>query len=137
MFSLIGEPSVWLLTVCEFSCSSVHKYKCVCFYVIFIKTGGNWCQPVLRDHVCKDMVPVIEARITHIPTASGSDWCDLPNIMVRLSDGTFTKKLYSCCHYSRCTHSLFCYHAVQHTVQTGVIVTSSTEHIIVHSFYCG
>jgi len=65
----------------------------VCFYVIFIKTRGNWCQPVLQDHVCKDVVPIIEARISHIPTFSASDWCDLPNIVVRLSDGIFTKKL--------------------------------------------
>ena len=63
------------------------------FYVILIKNrGANWCQLVLRDHICKDMVPLIEVRITRIPTASGSDWCDLPNIVVRLSDGTFTKK---------------------------------------------
>jgi len=42
--------------------------------------------------MCKDMVPLIKDGITHIPKASGSDWCDLPNIMVRLSAGTFTKK---------------------------------------------
>jgi len=59
----------------------------VCFYVIFIKTWGNRCQPVLQDHVCKDTVPIIEAEITHIPSHGGSDWCDLPNIVVRLSDG--------------------------------------------------
>ncbi|GFG29057.1 hypothetical protein Cfor_02087 [Coptotermes formosanus] len=54
---------------------------------------GNQYQPVLQDHICKDMAPLIEARIAHIHTARGSDWRDLPNIMVRLSDGTFTKKL--------------------------------------------
>ncbi|KZC09572.1 PREDICTED: DNA (cytosine-5)-methyltransferase PliMCI-like [Dufourea novaeangliae] len=48
---------------------------------------------ILRDHICKDMAPLVEARIAHIPTASGSDWRDLPNIAVRLSDGTFSKKL--------------------------------------------
>ncbi|KOX77963.1 DNA (cytosine-5)-methyltransferase PliMCI [Melipona quadrifasciata] len=48
---------------------------------------------ILRDHICKDMAPLIEARIAHIPTASGSDWRDLPNIIVRLSDGTYSKKL--------------------------------------------
>ncbi|OAD61349.1 DNA (cytosine-5)-methyltransferase PliMCI [Eufriesea mexicana] len=48
---------------------------------------------ILRDHVCKDMAPLVEARIAHIPTASGSDWRDLPNIAVRLSDGTYSKKL--------------------------------------------
>lgn len=29
----------------------------------------------------------------HIPLFPGSDWRDLPNIEVRLSDGTLTKKL--------------------------------------------
>ncbi|XP_066590215.1 DNA (cytosine-5)-methyltransferase 1-like isoform X2 [Prorops nasuta] len=48
---------------------------------------------MLKDHICKDMAPLVEARIAHIPTASGSDWRDLPNIVVRLSDGTFSKKL--------------------------------------------
>lgn len=48
---------------------------------------------ILRDHICKDMAPLVEARIAHIPTASGSDWRDLPNIAVRLSDGTYSKKL--------------------------------------------
>lgn len=49
---------------------------------------------VLRDHVCKEMAPLVEARMRHIPLAPGSDWRDLPNMVVRLSDGiTFTKKL--------------------------------------------
>ncbi|XP_076753512.1 DNA (cytosine-5)-methyltransferase PliMCI [Xylocopa sonorina] len=48
---------------------------------------------ILRDHICKDMAPLVEARIAHIPTASGSDWRDLPNIAVRLSDGTYSKVL--------------------------------------------
>ncbi|XP_017882042.1 DNA (cytosine-5)-methyltransferase PliMCI-like [Ceratina calcarata] len=48
---------------------------------------------VLRDHICKDMAPLVEARIAHIPTACGSDWRDLPNIAIRLSDGTYSKKL--------------------------------------------
>lgn len=39
------------------------------------------------------MTPLVETRIAHIPVASGSDWRDLPNIVVRLSDGTCTKKL--------------------------------------------
>ncbi|XP_023289399.1 DNA (cytosine-5)-methyltransferase 1 [Orussus abietinus] len=57
------------------------------------KMRGNECHPKLRDHVCKEMAPLVEARMAHIPTASGSDWRDLPNIVVRLSDGTFSKKL--------------------------------------------
>ncbi|XP_046403240.1 DNA (cytosine-5)-methyltransferase PliMCI-like isoform X2 [Ischnura elegans] len=54
---------------------------------------GNQDFPVLRDHICKEMAPLVEARMAHIPTASGSDWRDLPNIVVRLSDGSYTKKL--------------------------------------------
>uniref|UniRef100_A0A1B6C2M8 DNA (cytosine-5)-methyltransferase n=1 Tax=Clastoptera arizonana TaxID=38151 RepID=A0A1B6C2M8_9HEMI len=50
-------------------------------------------QAPLRDHICKEMAPIVEARMAQIPTSSGSDWRDLPNIVVQLSDGTFTKKL--------------------------------------------
>lgn len=32
-----------------------------------------------------------------IPTTSGSDWRDLPNVVMKLSDGTYTDKLvYKC-----------------------------------------
>lgn len=55
---------------------------------------GKQYQPVLKDHICKEMAPLVEARMAHIPIASGSDWRDLPNIAVRLSDGTYSKKLY-------------------------------------------
>ncbi|KAL1124037.1 hypothetical protein AAG570_001807 [Ranatra chinensis] len=54
---------------------------------------GDQYQAVLRDHICKEMAPIVEARMAHVPTATGSDWRDLPNIVVRLTDGTFTKKL--------------------------------------------
>ncbi|KAL1478241.1 hypothetical protein MTO96_016426 [Rhipicephalus appendiculatus] len=55
-----------------------------------LRAGGA----VLRDHVCKEMAPLVEARMRHIPLGPGSDWRDLPNIVVRLSDGvTYTKKL--------------------------------------------
>ncbi|XP_074058265.1 DNA (cytosine-5)-methyltransferase 1-like [Macrotis lagotis] len=50
-------------------------------------------QRVLRDHVCKDMNALVMARIKLIPLAPGSDWRDLPNIQVHISDGTVTKKL--------------------------------------------
>lgn len=39
------------------------------------------------------MSALVEARMRHIPLAPGSDWRDLPNIEVRLRDGTTTKKL--------------------------------------------
>nr|CAD7438851.1 unnamed protein product [Timema bartmani] len=57
------------------------------------KMRGRQDQPVLRDHICKDMASIVEARIASIPTASGSDWRDLPNVVVRLSDGSYTNKL--------------------------------------------
>ncbi|KAG6440695.1 hypothetical protein O3G_MSEX001376 [Manduca sexta] len=47
----------------------------------------------LRDHICKNMAPLIQARISRIPTTPGSDWRDLPNISVALSDGTKCKVL--------------------------------------------
>ncbi|XP_039753119.1 DNA (cytosine-5)-methyltransferase PliMCI-like isoform X2 [Pararge aegeria] len=47
----------------------------------------------LRDHICKNMAPLIQARITRIPNTPGSDWRDLPNISVMLSDGTKCKVL--------------------------------------------
>ncbi len=48
---------------------------------------------VIRDHVCKDMKPLVLERIRYIPRTPGSDWRDLPNIQVQLSDGTKTKRL--------------------------------------------
>ena len=54
---------------------------------------GTQYQPVLRDHICKEMNPLVAVRMRYIPTAPGSDWRDLPNTIVRLSDGTYTKKL--------------------------------------------
>jgi len=54
---------------------------------------GSQYQPVLRDHICKEMNPLVAVRMRYIPTAPGSDWRDLPNSIVRLSDGTYTKKL--------------------------------------------
>jgi DNA (cytosine-5)-methyltransferase 1 len=39
------------------------------------------------------MSPLVEARMELIPTEPGSDWRDLPNIVVKLNDGTYTDKL--------------------------------------------
>ncbi|KAK3742012.1 hypothetical protein QZH41_019860, partial [Actinostola sp. cb2023] len=61
------------------------------FKVIIIR--GNQHQPVLRDHICKEMSVLVAARMRHIPLAPGSDWRDLPNIEVRLPDSA-SKKLY-------------------------------------------
>ncbi|RZF31854.1 hypothetical protein LSTR_LSTR009501 [Laodelphax striatellus] len=54
---------------------------------------GDQYQPVLTDHICKEMSPLVVARMAQIPTKPGSDWRDLPNIEVKLSNGTMTKKL--------------------------------------------
>jgi len=64
------------------------------FGVFVCQIRGNQYQPILRDHICKEMGPLVNARMQHIPLAPGSDWRDLPNIEVRLSDGTKSKKLY-------------------------------------------
>ncbi len=47
----------------------------------------------LIDHITKVMSPLVEARMALIPTLPGSDWRDLPNTVVKLSDGTYTEKL--------------------------------------------
>nr|AKR53930.1 DNA (cytosine-5) methyltransferase 1 [Latrunculia apicalis] len=61
---------------------------------------GKQLQPILSDHICKEMNPLVAARMRHIPIAPGADWRDLPNIEVRLSDGSYAKKL----HYTHKDH---------------------------------
>ncbi|KAL1455285.1 hypothetical protein WDU94_009390 [Cyamophila willieti] len=48
---------------------------------------------VISDHICKDMALLVQTRIKYIPTEEGSDWRDLPNIEIKLDDGTVTNKL--------------------------------------------
>lgn len=48
---------------------------------------------LLSDHVCKEMSSLVNARMSMIPTTPGADWRDLPNVVMLLSDGTFTEKL--------------------------------------------
>lgn len=50
-------------------------------------------EDILKDHVCKLLQPLSIARISYIPRVPGADWRDLPNIVVQLSDGSYTKKL--------------------------------------------
>ena len=50
-------------------------------------------EPLLLDHICKDLGALVEARMAHIPISAGSDWRDLPNIEIKLSDGVTTNKL--------------------------------------------
>ncbi|KAK6619871.1 hypothetical protein RUM44_006271 [Polyplax serrata] len=47
----------------------------------------------IQDHITKEISPINEARIKHIPAAKGCDWRDLPNIQVLLRDGTLTNLL--------------------------------------------
>ncbi|KAJ8970400.1 hypothetical protein NQ317_001491 [Molorchus minor] len=54
---------------------------------------GNDENSMVKDHVCKEMSAIVEARITQIPTYPGADWRDLPNIAVKLNDGTMTSIL--------------------------------------------
>lgn len=54
---------------------------------------GQQLQPILYDHICKEMNPLVAARMRHIPVAPGADWRDLPNIELRLSDGAWSRKL--------------------------------------------
>lgn len=54
---------------------------------------GKQLQPILCDHICKEMNPLVAGRMRNIPVIPGADWRDLPNKEVRLSDGTFAKKL--------------------------------------------
>lgn len=48
---------------------------------------------LVKDHICKKMAPLVEVRMSHIPLSDGSDWRDLPNIVVRLEGGTYASKL--------------------------------------------
>ena len=58
-----------------------------------IQIRGKQLQPILCDHICKEMNPLVAARMRLIPIGPGADWRDLPNIEVRLSDGSYAKKL--------------------------------------------
>ncbi|XP_049797488.1 DNA (cytosine-5)-methyltransferase 1-like [Schistocerca nitens] len=48
---------------------------------------------MLRDHICKKLNPLNEARVANIPKNAGADWRDLPNISMRLCDGSYLKEL--------------------------------------------
>ncbi|XP_028404799.1 DNA (cytosine-5)-methyltransferase 1-like isoform X2 [Dendronephthya gigantea] len=57
------------------------------------KIRGDEEKTVLRDHVCKEMAPLVLARIRYIPQEPGSDWRDLPNVVTKLPDGKTAQKL--------------------------------------------
>ncbi|XP_060841816.1 DNA (cytosine-5)-methyltransferase 1-like [Rhopalosiphum padi] len=55
--------------------------------------NNRYEESILSDHICKDMSPLVQARIELIPVGEGSDWRDLPNSKVKLPDGSYTNKL--------------------------------------------
>lgn len=63
-----------------------------CHYQKIMRVGGE-DEGVVRDHVCKEMSAIVEGRISQIPTYPGADWRDLPNISIKLNDGTKTSVL--------------------------------------------
>jgi len=58
-----------------------------------LQIRGKQLQPILCDHICKEMNPLVAGRMRYIPVRPGADWRDLPNIETRLSDGSYAKKL--------------------------------------------
>lgn len=63
------------------------------FYYLKMRGDKSKSEDILKDHVCKLIQPLNIARISYIPRVPGADWRDLPNIVVQLSDGSYTKKL--------------------------------------------
>ena len=48
----------------------------------------------LYDHITKKLAPLIVKRFEYISSTPGSDWRDLPNKVVELSDRKMSKKLH-------------------------------------------
>ena len=48
---------------------------------------------VTFDHVTRKVPDLTQARMALIPHRPGSDWRDLPNIVTKLSDGSYSQKL--------------------------------------------
>ena len=48
---------------------------------------------VIKDHICKPLSALNEKRVMYIPTTPGSDWRDLPNKKVKLSNGEWAQEL--------------------------------------------
>lgn len=70
--------------------------------VIMTEFQRRFARPTLVNHVSKEMTPLAQARVASIPTTPGSDWRDLPNETVRLSDGTLGHRLV----YTHMDHSM-------------------------------
>lgn len=81
-FQKLVKDILILLTIVGFSIGCVDN-----------QIRGKQLQPILCDHICKEMNPLVAGRMRHIPVRPGADWRDLPNIEIRLSDGSYAKKL--------------------------------------------
>lgn len=77
-----------LSPICDIPNESVSHSKKT-YYQKFLMGSSS----KIHDHISKEMSPINEARIKHIPAAKGCDWRDLPNIQVRLRDGSLTNLL--------------------------------------------
>ncbi|XP_014236147.1 DNA (cytosine-5)-methyltransferase 1-like [Trichogramma pretiosum] len=69
----------------EYMCESKSSYQKM--------MRQNMKDPIIYDHECNELEPIVDARISHVPKSSGADWRNLPNIEVKLKDGTRTSKL--------------------------------------------
>ena len=70
-----------------------NSYSSGQFFAVSLQLRGEKEQPILYDHICKEMNPLVAARMRYIPIGPGADWRDLPNIEIRLSDGSKAAKL--------------------------------------------
>ncbi|RWS05273.1 DNA (cytosine-5)-methyltransferase 1-like protein [Dinothrombium tinctorium] len=68
-----------------------YRSKPMCHYqrIMRYKDDQN-----VRNHICKQISALTQARINEIPRCPGADWRDLPNIRIRLHDGTIINKLH-------------------------------------------
>lgn len=71
-----------------------YKTKPITHMQRLLRYPNGWCsKPVLIDHICKNMPPLVQARMKLMPLRVGSDWRDLPNIEIQLCNGIKTNKL--------------------------------------------
>ncbi|VVC27920.1 DNA (cytosine-5)-methyltransferase 1-like,Bromo adjacent homology (BAH) domain,DNA (cytosine-5)- [Cinara cedri] len=71
-----------------------YKHKPITHLQKLLRYPNNrFSESILTDHICKDMSPLVQARMELIPVSEGSDWRDLPNKVVQLSDGSKTNTL--------------------------------------------
>ena len=57
------------------------------------KDDSKCSEGILKQHFSKPFAALVEERMRLVPLLPGSDWRDLPNICVKLKNGTMTNKL--------------------------------------------